>query len=373
MNNKRDYYEVLGVSRAATEQDIKSAYRKMALKYHPDRNPGDKQAEEKFKEAAEAYSVLNDPEKRSRYDQFGHAGVQNGAGFDPTIFSDFSDILGDFFGFENIFGDVFGTSSRHRSRTQRGADLRYDLTISLEEAASGLKTKLKIPRYETCSGCHGSGAAHANAVVNCTACHGRGQVRYQQGFFTISRTCSHCEGTGKIIKERCKDCRGQGRIKREKILEVKIPPGVDKGSRLRIQGEGEGGANGGRAGDLYVVIDVEDHPFFQRQESNLYCQVPIGIVQAVLGGEIVVPTLDGQEKLKIPEGTQPGSSFRLRGKGMPNLTGGRGDLIVIANVIVPTKLSKEERRLFEELGKVGTNNPDSHDKNVFDRVKDIFH
>ncbi len=343
----------------------------MALKHHPDRNPGDKEAEEKFKEAAEAYSILSDPGKRSRYDQFGHVGVQSG-GFDPTIFSDFSDILGDFFNLEDIFGDVFGGSSRRRSRVQHGADLRYDLKISLEEAAFGTKAKLKMPRYETCPNCNGTGAAQGTSIVNCPICHGRGQVRYQQGFFTISRTCSHCQGAGKIIKEPCIECRGEKRIRREKILEIKIPPGVDRGSRLRIQGEGEGGINRGRPGDLYVVIDVAEHPFFQRQESNLICQVPISVVQAVLGAEITVPTLEGEEKLKLPEGTQPGASFRLRGKGVPSLSGGRGDLFVIVNVVIPTKLTKEERRLFEELAKIVRDKPDPRDKKVFDKVKNIF-
>lgn len=368
MNNKRDYYEVLGVSRDANEQEIKSAYRKMAVKYHPDRNPGSKDAEEKFKEAAEAYSILSDPEKRARYDRFGHTGMQGGfGGFDPTIFADFGDILGDFFG----FGDIFG--GRRRGGPQRGADLRYDLRISFRDAAFGVKTKIKIPRQETCSECGGSGAAKGKSPITCPTCRGAGQVRYQQGFFSISRTCSQCGGTGRIIRDPCPACRGQGVVRKEKVLEIRIPAGVDNGSRLRIQNEGEAGPHGGPPGDLYVVIYVEEHPFFQRQGNNIYCQIPIGITQAVLGAEITVPTLEGEEKLKIPEGTQSGTVFRLRSKGIAGLgERGRGDQFVTVNVVIPTKLNKEQRRLFEELALMNKESDTIHERTIFEKVKDIF-
>jgi molecular chaperone DnaJ len=368
LNNKRDYYEVLGISRDASDQEIKSSYRRMAVKYHPDKNSGDKSAEEKFKEAAEAYSVLSDPEKRARYDRFGHSGMQGGfSGFDPNIFGDFGDILGEFFG----FGDIFG--GRRRSGPARGADLRYDLKISFKEAAFGLKTKIKIPRQDTCPSCNGSGAPKGKPPVNCPTCKGAGQVRYQQGFFSISRSCGQCNGTGRIITEPCETCQGKGRIHKEKVLEVRIPAGIDSGARLRIQGEGEAGSLNGPSGDLYVIIYVEEHPFFQRQENNIYCQVPISIVQAVLGSEIVVPTLEGEEKLKIPEGTQTGSVFRLRNKGIVSLGGrGRGDQFVTVNIVVPTKLTREQRQAFENLAKVSEDDELIQERNIFDKVKDIF-
>ncbi len=369
MNQKRDYYEVLGVSREATDQEIKSAYRKLAIKFHPDKNPGSKDAEESFKEAAEAYSVLSDPEKRSRYDHFGHSGMQGGfSGFDPATFSDFGDILGDLFG----FGDIFG-GSRRRHGPERGADLRYDLKISFRDAAFGLKTKIKIPRLETCSSCGGRGTAKGKSPTTCPACQGAGQVRYQQGFFSISRTCGQCNGEGRIIRDPCETCHGKGHVRKERILELKIPAGVDNGSRLRIQGEGEAGGRGGPQGDLYVVIYVEEHPFFQRQGNNLYCQIPIGITQAVLGAEISVPTLEGEEKLKIPEGTQTGTIFRLRNKGIISLNErGRGDEFVTVNVVVPSKLSKEQRQLYECLAGLNKDDEVSHERNIFEKVKDIF-
>ncbi len=369
VNNKRDYYEVLGVGREASDQEIKSAYRKLALKYHPDKNPHDKSAEENFKEAAEAYSVLSDPEKRARYDRFGHSGLQGGfSGFDPATFGDFGDILGDFFG----FGDIFG-SSRRRGGPERGADLRYDLKISFREAAFGLKTKIKIPRQETCGSCDGRGTAKGKSPLTCPTCHGGGQVRYQQGFFSISRTCGQCNGSGKIIKDPCEVCKGRGLVRKEKVLEVKIPAGVDNGSRLRIQGEGEAGSHAGYPGDLYVVIYVEEHPFFQRQGNNIYCQVPIGVATAALGGEITVPTLEGEEKLKVPEGTQGGTVFRLRNKGIVSLgERGRGDQFVTVNVVIPTKLTKEQRQLFESLSKVSKEDELLQERNIFDKVKDIF-
>jgi molecular chaperone DnaJ len=368
MNHKRDYYEVLGVHQNAHDQEIKSAYRRLAIKYHPDKNPNEKEAEEKFKEAAEAYSVLSDPDKRARYDRFGHSGMQGGfTGFDPATFGDFGDILGEFFG----FGDIFG--SRRRGGPERGADLRYDLKISFREAAFGLRSKVKIPRQDTCSSCEGRGTAKGKHPVMCQACHGTGQVRYQQGFFSISRTCSQCQGGGKIIRDPCETCRGRGRVQKEKVLEIKIPAGVDNGARLRIQNEGEAGTQGAPPGDLYVVIYVEEHPFFQRQGNNIYCQVPIAITQAVLGGEIYVPTLEGEEKLKIPAGTQTGSVFRLRNKGIVSLgERGHGDQFVAVNVVIPTKLTKEQRELFEDLARVSKDDELSQERNLFDKVKDIF-
>jgi len=368
LNHKRDYYEVLGVSHDATDQEIKSAYRKLAVKYHPDKNPGDKSAEEMFKVAAEAYSVLSDPDKRARYDRFGHSGLQGGfSGFDPATFGDFGDILGEFFG----FGDIFG--QRRRGGPERGTDLRYDLKISFRESAFGLKTKIKIPRQDTCSSCEGRGTAKGKNPVTCVSCHGTGQVRYQQGFFSISRTCGQCNGAGKIIRDPCETCHGRGRINKEKVLEIKIPAGVDNGSRLRIQGEGEAGLRGGPPGDLYVVIYIEEHPFFQRQGSNIYCQVPIGVTQAVLGAEITVPTLEGEEKLRIPEGTQSGTVFRLRNKGIVSLgERGRGDQFVTVNLVIPTKLSKEQKQLWESLAKVSKEDEINQERNLFDKVKDIF-
>jgi len=374
LNNKRDCYEILGVLKNASDQDIKSAYRKLALKYHPDKNPGDKEAEEKFKEAAEAYSILSDTEKRARYDSYGYSGIQGGfSGFDPSTFGDFGDILGEFFG----FGDIFG-GRRRRGGPERGSDLRYDLKIEFKEAASGLKTKIKIPRQETCADCEGRGAPKGKEPTKCSACGGSGQQRYQQGFFSVSRTCQQCGGSGKIITEPCETCKGRGRTLKEKTLEVRIPAGVDNGSRLRIQGEGESGLHNGPSGDLFVVIYVEEHPFFQRQGSDIYCQIPIGVTQAVLGSEYLVPTLEEDEKLKIPEGTQTGTVFRLRGKGVPILgERGRGDQYVTINVIIPTKLTKEQRQLYESLEKLSVNEElpkqqPHNEKNIFDKVKDIF-
>lgn len=373
-NQKRDYYEVLNISPQASEEEIKKAYRRAALRWHPDRNPDNKlEAEERFKEVTEAYGVLIDPYKRAAYDRYGHAGVgaQPFTGFDQSIFADFADIFGDFFSFEDLFGLGGG---RRRTRARRGADLRYDLEISFEEAAHGLTTKIKIPRTETCSACQGSGARKGTGPAPCTACHGRGQLRYQQGFFTLTRTCPQCKGTGQVIPDPCPTCRGEGHVRRERTLEVKIPSGVDTGTRLRIAGEGEAGSKGGPAGDLYVVLRVKEHPFFERRENHLYCSIPISFPQAALGDEIFVPTLDGQEKLKIPEGTQSGTVFRLRGKGFPKLNGGgRGDLFIELRVSIPKKLTREQRRLIEQLSQtLPSENRPVEKSSLLDRVKDIF-
>ena len=380
--SRRDYYEVLGVAREATDQQIKSAYRKLALQYHPDRNPGDTQAEERFKEAAEAYAILADSEKRSLYDRFGHAGVSGagagaGAGFDPTIFADFSDIfagLGDVFG----FGDIFG-SRRRRSGPQRGADLRYDLEITFEESARGAETSIQIPREESCETCTGTGAAPGTTAETCSQCRGTGQLRYQQGFLTVARPCSNCRGTGKTIAKPCTSCRGAGRLARERKLTVKIPAGIATGQRLRLYGEGEHGSAGGPPGDLYVVVHVQEHSFFHREDDDLYCELPLSFPTLALGGTIKVPTLDGREELQIPSGTQPGARFKLRGKGMPNVSGrGRGDLHVIARVSVPKKLNKEQKQLIEDLARTlpvekdDAPEGDGADKPFFERVKDIF-
>jgi molecular chaperone DnaJ len=373
LNNKRDYYAILGVERNASEQEMKSAYRKLAMQHHPDRNPDNKeQAEERFKEITEAYSVLADPQKRAAYDQFGHAGVGGAGGWSPdfsaTIFSGFEDLFGDFFGFGG-----FGRSPRQRARASRGADLRYDLEISLEEAARGLETKIKIPRWEACPICHGTGAKRGSEPVPCPACGGRGQLRHQQGFFTVSRTCPQCQGMGQVMREACTTCTGKGRVQQEKILGVRIPPGVDEGTRLRVAGEGEAGRTGGAPGDLYVVVRVQEHQYFDRQGNDLYYTLPISITQAVLGAEIKVPTLTGQERLRIPEGTQNGSAFRLRGRGMPSVDGRRqGDLYVSVHVVTPIRLSREQRRMFEMLhaGMRVENKP--LERRASEKVKDIF-
>ncbi len=370
-SGKRDYYEVLSVSRSATDQEIKSSYRKLALKYHPDRNPGDKSAEERFKEAAEAYSVLQDAEKRSRYDTYGHAGLgasAAGAGFDPTIFADFGDILGDFFG----FGDVFG---RRRGGPRRGADLRYNLELTFEEAAFGTETHIQIPRAEGCGACKGSGSAPGSKPSTCSSCGGSGQVTFQQGFFSVARTCGRCRGAGRIITSPCKECGGAGQVSVERNLQIKIPAGVDGGSQLRISGEGEGGAVGGPPGDLYVVLRVQEHTLFRRDGYDLACEVPVTVSQAALGGVLDVPTLDGgKTKVTVPEGTQTGTAFRVRHQGVPHLgSKGRGDLHVVVRVVVPPKLTHEQRRLFEELAKT-LPVPEIHEKDrtFFEKMKDML-
>ena len=374
--SKRDYYEVLGVNQGASEQTIKSAYRKLALQYHPDRNQGDSVAEEKFKEAAEAYAVLADLQKRNLYDQFGHAGVSSSAGggpsFDASVFADFGDILGG-------LGDIFGFSGQQRQGgPQRGSDLRYDLEISFDEAARGTETSIQVPREEHCEACSGSGAAKGTSREACTQCHGQGQVRFQQGFFTVVRTCPKCRGAGQVIGKACLDCRGTGRIGRERKLNVKIPAGIATGQRMRLSGEGEHGPHGGPPGDLYVVIHVQEHPFYQRDGDDLLCYVPVPFATLALGGETEIPTLKGRQNLKIASGTQPGTKFRLAGKGMPNVSGrGQGDLYVIVSVEVPQQLSKEQREVVEKLAEVlppETTDPEAQkgDRPFFDRVKDIL-
>lgn len=367
--SKRDYYEVLGVSKTATDTEIKASYRRLAVQYHPDKNPDDHTAEEKFKEAAEAYSVLSDQQKRAAYDRFGHQGVGAGAGgFDGAGFADISDIF-DLFG----FGDILGNQGRggRRNTAQRGSDLRYDLEITLEEAADGKSETLHIPRLEKCEECDGSGAEKGTTAENCITCQGSGQVRYQQGFFSVMRTCTNCAGKGKIIKDPCKNCKGAGRVEKEKTLEVKIPAGVETGSRLRVNGEGEAGVNGGQSGDLFVVIHVSEHEKFERQGVNLYASEMITFSQAALGTTIKVKTLEGEEDLEIPAGTQTGTVFRLKGQGMPILGGrGKGDLFVAATVITPKSLSKEQRKLLEELAEI--EDTDFKDESFMDKVRNIF-
>ena len=370
--SKRDYYEVLGVSRTATDQDIKSAYRRLAVKHHPDKNPGDAEAEDRFKEAAEAYSVLSDNDQRSRYDRFGHAGVSSpaSAGWGAPGFGGIEDILGDLFGFGDVFGGSRAGGSR-RSAAQRGADLRYDLEITLEESAKGMTASLRIPRLISCDICKGSGAAEGTKPETCATCTGGGQVRYQQGFFSVARTCGDCRGTGRIVKSPCDTCRGAGRVEQERQMEVRIPAGVETGSRMRIAGEGESGTQGGPSGDLYVVIHVSEHEQFERQGSNLYSAVPITFGQAALGAEIPIQSLDEQQQLKIPAGTQTGTVFRLKGKGMPVLGGrGRGDFFVSVTVVTPTTLTREQRKLLEQLSEIETT--DLEDKGLIDKVRDIF-
>jgi len=374
-STQRDFYEILGVKREASIEEIKASYRQSALKWHPDRNPANKEeAEIKFRECTEAYSVLSDTQKRQIYDTYGHAGLSGsgmGTDFNSSVFQDFHDIFGDFFGFD----DLFSGGRRGRGRAQRGADLRYDMTLTFEEAAAGVTTKVKLPKAELCAECNGTGAKKGTGVTSCQSCGGRGQMAYQQGFFTITRTCPACQGAGQIIRERCAACRGAGRVEREKTIELRIPPGVDSGTRLRVTGEGEAGPNGGPAGDLYVVLDVKEHQFFERRGADLYCTIPLSVAQAALGTELQVPGLNGEEKLRIPEGTQSDAVFRVKGKGLPDPRGGgKGDLYYHVRVLTPTKLTREQRKLMEQLGvslKVD-NKPADRNSSIFEKVKDIF-
>ena len=373
--SKRDYYEVLGAAKDASAQDLKKAYRRLAMKYHPDRNPDDENAEEKFKEATEAYEVLTDANKRAAYDQYGHAGVDpsmgGGAGGFGGGGANFSDIFGD------VFGDIFGGGGgRGRSSVQRGSDLRYTLELDLEEAVRGTTVTIRVPTLVACETCDGSGAKKGTTPTTCTTCGGHGQVRMQQGFFSVQQTCPRCHGTGKMITDPCKDCHGNGRVEKQKNLSVKVPAGVDTGDRIRLAGEGEAGVNGGPAGDLYVVVSVREHKIFQRDGKNLYCEVPISFVDAALGGELEVPTLDGRVKLKIPEGAQTGKLFRLRGKGVTPVRGGSaGDLLCRVVVETPVNLTKRQRELLEELRQTLEAEGSSQSpraKSWFDGVKNFF-
>jgi molecular chaperone DnaJ len=366
---KRDYYEVLGLPKTATLDEVKKAYRKLAVKFHPDKNPGDAEAEEKFKEAAEAYGVLSDEEKRARYDRHGHQGMSGMGGFDPNQFADFGDILGDLFG----FGDFFGNRGRRGgTRAARGNDLRYDLQLDFMDAVFGKEVSINVPRVITCATCSGSGAKPGTQPVTCTGCAGRGQIRYSQGFFAVSRTCPQCGGAGKVIKDPCVSCGGAGRQREEKKIQVKVPAGVDDGSRLRVAGEGESGFNGGPSGDLYVFISVREHPKFQRRDYDVHAEQAVSYTQAALGGDLKVQTIDGEEPLKIPAGTQPNQVFRLRNKGVPFIDGsGRGDHYVHVAVRIPQSLNPEQRELLEKLAGIEGENP-PEEKGVFDKVKEFF-
>lgn len=374
---KRDCYEVLGVTKTATLEDIKKAYRKKALQFHPDRNPGSKEAEDKFKEATEAYSILSNPETRQKYDQFGHGAFEQNAGFRgfegfSGDFSGFEDIFGDSF-FGDVFGSFFGAQGGKRSRGRSGRDLMYELEISFEEAAFGAEKEIRIGRRVLCDTCEGSGAQKGSKAEQCTQCRGSGQVRIQQGFFTISRTCTVCGGTGHIIKNPCQVCSGSGLKVVESRINVKIPAGIDHGQRLKLRGEGEAGTAGGTSGDLYVQVSVRKHPLFERHEQDIICEIPVSFTTAALGDEIDVPTLEGQVKMKIPAGTPSGKIFRLRGKGVPVLgSNQKGDQHVRVFVDVPKKLSAEKRALLDELKKLEAKEPSSEMKGFFDKVKNMF-
>jgi molecular chaperone DnaJ len=373
---KRDYYEILGINKDATEEDIKKAYRKLAMKFHPDRNPDSKDAEEKFKEAKEAYEVLSEAEKRRAYDAYGHAGVNPqmgmGGGAGPGM-GGFAEAFGD------IFSDIFGAGQagggRGRSNVFRGADLRYNLEVTLEQAARGTETKIRIPTMETCETCKGSGAKPGTSPKTCETCHGSGTVRLSQGFFSIQQSCPTCHGSGKMISDPCGTCRGAGRVKNHKTLSVKIPAGVDEGDRIRLSGEGEAGVNGGPPGDLYVVMHLKEHAVFQRDGDDLHCEMPISFSQAALGGEIEIPTLDGSAKIKVPPETQTGQVFRLRGKGIKGVRSSYpGDLLCEVVVETPVRLTDRQKELLRELEDINRrdarHNPRA--KTFMDKVKDFF-
>jgi len=370
--SKADYYEILGVSRDVSDQELKSAYRKLALKHHPDRNPGDHAAEEKFKEASEAYQVLSDADKRAAYDRYGHAGLSgNGQGFGGPFAGgvDIGDIFGD------LFGEMFsmGGNPNRASRQQRGDDLRVDLTIDFQATIFGTETEVKIRRLETCETCNGRGSASGRGPTACSQCQGRGQVRYQQGFFAVARTCPACSGTGQVIGDPCTSCRGETRTHKELKLKVKVPPGVEEGTRIRYAGEGDAGRAGGPKGDLYVVLSIRRHEFFEREGYNLRCVVPISFPQAALGAEIEIECLDGPASLKIPEGTQSGRELRIRGRGVPVLNGkGNGDLIVKVIVEVPRKLSRSQRDLVSQLAESLAIDNKPASPNIIEKMKDLF-
>ncbi len=372
---KRDFYEILGVAKNASEDEIKKSYRKLAMKYHPDRNPDSKGAEEKFKEAKEAYEMLSDPQKREAYDRFGHAGVDpnmGGGGAGGYGAGGFSDAFGD------IFGDIFGGGARGRGGPQvyRGADLRYNLDITLEQAANGFDTTIRVPSWSECDTCHGSGAKPGTSPTTCGTCGGHGQVRMQQGFFSIQQTCPKCHGTGKVIPDPCTSCSGSGRVKRNKTLEVKIPAGIDDGMRIRSTGNGEPGMNGGPPGDLYVEIHIKQHAVFQRDGDDLHCEMPISFAKAALGGEIEVPTLSGKVSFTVPEGTQTGKTFRLRGKGIKGVRSGfPGDLFCHVLVETPVKLTDKQKDLlreFDQLTQAGGAKHSPQSKSWMDKVKEFF-
>ncbi len=369
---QRDYYEVLGVSRTATTEEIKRAYRKLAIRFHPDKNPDDPQAEERFKEASEAYAVLSDPEKRAAYDRFGHQAVGDNPfnGASPDIFMDFADILGDLFG----FGDMFGTRGRRRggrSRARRGRDLAYTLSVTLEEAATGVKRTIRVPRRETCPDCGGTGVPPGSTPEVCPVCKGQGQIGYRRGFLTVAQTCPQCGGQGRVVKTPCATCGGAGLVEDEATLEIKVPPGVDTGVQLRFSGEGEGGLHGGGAGDLYVKVVVEEHDLFQREGNDLHLVLPISAFQAMLGTKLWVPSIDGgQKEVTIAPGAQPGDQVRLRGEGLPDLrTGRRGDLVIHLKVVVPDRLTPEQRRLVEEAARAVGEHHHRQGDSFFERLK----
>ncbi|HYO70859.1 MAG TPA: molecular chaperone DnaJ [Archangium sp.] len=368
---KRDYYEVLGVQKNVSGQELKSAFRKVALQYHPDRNPGNKEAEEKFKEASEAYEVLSDPERRARYDRFGHAGVGGAAGGDP-FGGGFQGVnINDIFG--EIFGDIFGGRGGRGRVSNRGADLRFNLEISFEEAAFGCRPKVPIPRPKKCDTCSGSGSKSGAAPKACGTCGGSGELRFTQGFFAVSRPCTDCSGTGAVVPDPCAKCRGSGKVPSEEVIEVNIPPGVDNGTRVRLGSMGEPGDRGGPPGDLYVTVIVREHSLFQREDYDVFCEVPISFTQAALGAKIDVPTLDGKVKMTIPEGTQSGKVFRLKGKGIPHLhSGQRGDQHVRVVVETPTGLTQKQRELLEKFADSSGEEVHPQSKNFFEKVRELF-
>ncbi len=376
---KVDYYEVLSVSRDASDSELKTAYRRLAMQYHPDRNPDDPSAEDKFKECSEAYSVLSDPEKRAAYDRYGHAAFQNGGGGGGNPFAgggfggnvDLGDIFGDLFG--EMFNMGGGGGGRRASRVQRGRDLQYNMTLEFEEAVFGVEREIRIRRNETCTDCHGTGAAKGKSPVTCTQCGGRGQQRFQQGFFSVARTCSVCNGTGTLIVDPCTNCKGQTVVQQEHVILVKVPAGVEQDTRIRYSGEGESGRFAGPAGDLYVVLEVKAHKFFERDGDDLHCVLPISFPQAALGTEVEIETLEGAASIKVPEGTQSGKTFKLKGKGVPHLNAhGKGDLIVEIRVQTPSKLNKQQKELLRQLGEtmVVENTPTS--RGLFEKVKEMF-